>query len=590
MKLRDYQKNAECAVIAAWKNGQKRVLVVMPTGTGKTVLFSSICRSQFPGRTLIIAHREELIWQARDKIQKVTDLRADIEMAQYKASVDSDLLQPVATVVVATIQTLMSGSRRTKFNFKDFKCLVIDEAHHATASSYRQLIDLALEQNPNINIVGVTATPDRSDEEALGQIFESVAFDYEILDAINDGWLVPVEQQVVSVDSLDYSSIRTTAGDLNGADLAEVMESEKNLHGVASATIDIAGTRRGIGFASSVNHARILSEIFNRHRTGMSNWVCGKTDKIERKQIIADFARGKTQFLWNCGVFTEGFDDSGVEIISMGRPTKSRSLYAQMAGRATRPHESIAHALNDVPDACLRRMMIKRSIKPSCLILDFAGNSGKHKLITTADILGGNVSDEAVKAAIETARQSGKPMRMKELLEEEELKLAEKKKRELEAAARKARIKLKASFKIQNVNPFDALKITPGKMRGWDEGKLLSEGQKKVMREHMNLNPDDYKYHDAKKIIDAQFLIWQKAREGGYRAPSFKMINKLSKHGIDARFMPIQKAGEYLDAIKSNGWQGVPDGFKPKADVVIPPRPIRVATLPPQESEDWVPF
>jgi len=559
----------------------------MPTGCGKTCVFASIIRSQFPGRTLVIAHREELIWQARDKIKAVTGFRVDVEMAQYKAAVDSDMFSPVAPAIVATIQTLMSGSRKTKFDFKDFRCLVIDEAHHATASSYREIIRVALEQNPKLNIVGVTATPDRSDEEALGQVFESVAFDYEIIDAISDGWLVPVEQQMVSVDSLDYSSIRTTAGDLNGADLAEVMESEKNLHGVASATIDIAGNRRGIGFASSVNHARILSEIFNRHRTGMSNWVCGKTDKIERKQIIADFARGKTQWLWNCGVFVEGFDDSGVEIISMGRPTKSRSLYAQMAGRSTRPHECIAHQLNTVPDAALRRMMIKRSIKPSCLILDFVGNSGKHKLITTADILGGNVSDEAIKAAIETLKQSGGQMRMKELLEDEEQKIEERKKRELEAAARKAKLKAKASFKTQSVNPFDILQIKPHKERGWDQGRKLSEGQKEVMRKHMELNPDDYTYSEAKQIIDGQFLIWNKAKEGGYRAPTFKMIKKLKSHGVDARFMPIGVAGEYMDAIKTNGWHGLPEGFQPKSQVVIPPRP---AAMQYATQTDDIPF
>src|SRR5205823_2117669 len=144
-------------------------------------------------------------------------------------------------------------------------------------------------------VLGVTATPDRADEEALGQIFESVAYDYEILDAINDGWLVPVMQQMVKITGLDFSHIRTTAGDLNGADLARVMEDEKNLQGMVGASIEIIGGKRTIMFTSSVRHAEMCCNILNRHHQGMAKWICGTTPKDERRQTLKDFENGKVQ-------------------------------------------------------------------------------------------------------------------------------------------------------------------------------------------------------------------------------------------------------------------------------------------------------
>jgi len=569
MKLRNYQLEAETSVLQAWSDKNLSTLVVMPTGTGKTVLFASLIRSKLPARALVLAHRSELIWQARDKIQKVTGLTVDVEMGEYKARTDKDLFHPKSQVIVSTIQTQSAGGdgggRMGKFAPMDFGLLIIDEAHHATSPSYRKVIEY-YKTNPNLVIVGVTATPDRSDEEALGQVFDTVAFDYEILDAINDGWLVPIEQQMVSIEDLVFEGMRTTAGDLNSADLAAVMTAEKPLQGVASATIDIIGTKRGIGFASSVAHAEMLSEIFNRHRSGMSNVVSAKTDAEERKKIISEFAQGRIQFLWNCGIFTEGFDDSGVEVISMARPTKSRALYAQMAGRATRPHESIAHRLNDVFNAPLRRATIARSCKPSCLIIDFVGNSGKHKLITTADILGGNVSDEVLEAAISTARKSGKPMRMDKTIEEEEKRQEEIKAKKLAEEARKARLVGKASFKSTSVNPFDILQIKPiTSTRGWDKGKVASENMRRIMREHIKVNPDDYSYAQTRQLVSEFFRRIEK------KLCTINQAKTLKKFGVEPKDVTFANARIMLDQIASNGWRK-PEHFNLPSKPLPPPR------------------
>ena len=320
MKLRPYQIAARQACIHEWEQVNS-TLVVMPTGTGKTIFFADIINCAFPQRTLVVAHRQELIWQAKEKIHSVTGLEVDVEMGEYQSQ--SDGLFHRAPVVVCTVQTLTAGGdgggRIGKFDPMQFARLVIDEAHHAPADSYRRIVDY-FSTNPNLRILGVTATPDRADEEALGQLFESVAFDYEILDAIHDGWLVPLQQQMVH-STIDFANIRTTAGDLNGADLASVMEAESALHSVASPTIEIIGDRRTLVFTSSVIHAQKLAEIFNRHRPGMASWVCGKTPKDDRRQILNDFSAGKIQVVCNCDVLTEGFDDPGLKSVVMARPT-----------------------------------------------------------------------------------------------------------------------------------------------------------------------------------------------------------------------------------------------------------------------------
>jgi len=549
--LRKYQNKASDLIFKEWES-VRSTLVVMPTGTGKSLLFADIIQRIQPKRAMVLAHRSELIWQARDKIQRVTGLKADVEMGEYKSRNDSDLFHPTSQVIVSTIQTHVAGGdgggRMTKFDPMDFGVLIVDESHHICSPSYRRVLDYYL-QNPELKVLGVTATPDRADEEALGQVFESVAFDYEILDAIKDGWLVPIFQQMVEVESLDFSKVRTTAGDLNGSDLAAIMESEKNLHGIASSTIDIVGSKRGIGFSASVNHARILSDIFNRHRSGMSAWVCGKTDKDERAKIIKDFANGKIQWLWNCGVFTEGFDDSGVEVISMARPTKSRSLYAQMAGRSTRPHESIAHRLNDCPSESIRRAMIARSCKPSALIVDFVGNSGKHKLVTTADILGGNYSDAAIAQAVSLARKSGGQVRMDKSIEEEEKRLEEKKARELEEQARKAKLVAKSSYKTQSIDPFDIFQIKPAQPRGWDVGKQLSEKMRGVLK-RAGLDPDAMEYAKAKQLVGVMIERWNK------KLCSVKQASLLKKYGHSPD-MTFDEAKKTIDKIAANGWKHV---------------------------------
>ncbi len=541
MNLRPYQLAAADAIFKEWQDNDS-TLVVMPTGGGKTVLFADVIRRVFPRRALVIAHREELIFQARDKIQRVTGLNADVEMGEYRA--DGGLFGS-SRVVVSTIQTQCSGGdgggRMSKFDPQRFGVLIIDEAHHATSPTYRRVIDY-YRTNPALKVLGVTATPDRADEEALGQVFQSVAFDYEVLDAIHDGWLVPIEQQMVHVEGLDYSSIRTTAGDLNGGDLAAVMEAEKNLQQMASASLTIIGQRRALVFTASVKAAEMTAEIFNRHRAEMAAWVCGKTDRDERRKVLADFAAGKIQVVCNCGVLTEGFDDPGVEVVIMGRPTKSRSLYSQMVGRSTRPLPGVV----DGPEtADERKAAIAGSVKPSCLVVDFVGNAGKHKLVTSADILGGKVSEEALELAMARTLKAGGPVKMAEALDEAEAELQEQKR--LAEAARRARLVATARFTTQTVDPFDVLHLDPVKPRGWDNVKQLTEKQRSLLAKQ-GINPDNLSFSQGKQLISEIFRRW----DG--KLCSFKQAKVLRKYGYGTE-VSFTEASATIDALAKNGWR-----------------------------------
>ena len=546
MKLRPYQSAAAAAIFKEWQENDS-TLVVMPTGGGKTILFADVIRRVFPRRALVLAHREELIFQAKDKIQRVTGLSTDVEMGDYRA--DGGLFEQ-ARVVVSTIQTQCSGGdgggRMAKFDPQRFGLLIIDEAHHATSPSYRRVIDY-YRTNPALKVLGVTATPDRADEEALGQVFQSVAFDYEVHDAINDGWLVPVEQQMVHVHGLDYSSIRTTAGDLNGGDLAAVMEAEKNLQQMASASLSIIGQRRALVFTASVKAAELTAEIFNRHRPNMAAWVCGKTDKEERRTTLADFAAGKIQVVCNCGVLTEGFDDPGVEVVIMGRPTKSRSLYSQMVGRSTRPLPGVV----DGPETAeARKAAIAASAKPSCLVVDFVGNAGKHKLVTSADILGGKVSEEAMELAVARAIKAGGPVKMAEALDEAEAELREQAR--LAEVSRRARLTASARFTTQSVDPFDILHLEPVKARGWDNVKSLTEKQRSLLAKQ-GINPDNVTFAQGKQLIGEILRRW----DG--KLCSFKQAKVLKKYGYSTE-VTFEQASATIDALASNDWRCVPHG------------------------------
>ncbi len=553
MKLRPYQERCISRIIEELRD-RKSTLAVLPTGTGKTVIFSDLAR-RWPdagrGKVLVVAHREELIFQAKAKIEAATGEPVDVEMGDLTAA---PCMYGAARVVVTSVQTMSRPGRLKRYDPRQFGLVVIDEAHHAVAASYRKVIDHYMHRD--CRLVGVTATPDRADEEALGKVFESVAMEYRISDAINDGWLVPIDQQFVQVTGLDFSDVRTTAGDLNGGDLEAVMTHEERLHGVAYPTIDMAGDRPTIVFAASVAHAERLAEIFNRHRAKSAHCLHGETPPERRRDLLRAYKAGDFQFLCNCGLFLEGFDEPSIAVVANARPTKSRSLYAQCVGRGTRPLPGVVDnpPIADQWEPDDRKEAIACSSKPAVLVLDFVGNSGRHKLVSCADILGEACTDEVVERARASAvakSRAGKPTDM-----QLELIAAQKAADDEAAARRRAHIKARARYATNKVDPFDVFDVSERREPGWHKGRMPTERQLEVLQK-AGIDTDGMTFHKASQLID------QIIRRRDQGLCTFKQAKLLAKYGYDPAGMTFEQAAAAINELAANRWQKPPTVMPP---------------------------
>lgn len=548
MKLRDYQTKTLNGIRREFKTGNS-TLVVLATGMGKTVVVGHLCKEFMErGRVLMLAHRAELVGQAHRTLYKITGVEPETEMAQYGASTWG-MYQ--SSLIVGSIQTQVArrgeNYRMEKFDPKDFSLLIIDEAHHAAAQSYRQVIDY-YRQNPDLKVVGLTATPDRADELALGQIFESVAAEYDIRDGIDDGWLVDVKQRSVYVEDLDYSEVRTTAGDLNGADLSKVLEYENVLHGFCDPIVKELGDKKTLVFAASVAQAERMCEILNRHKPESAEWVSAKTNKDDRRELWPRYARGEFQYCVNVGITTEGWDEPTVEAIAMCRPTKSRSLYAQMLGRGTR---TLAGIVDDCSGPEARKLAIAASAKPHLEVLDFVGNAGRHKLITPADILGGRYDDEIVERARENAEKlSDEQEKSVDVIEQ--LEIAEqqiiKEKREAEERQRRRTVTLRARYKTQKVDPFGTLGIQPWRTRAWDKGRLPSDKQI-LFLERNGISAEGLNFAEAHQLVGK--LIQRRKQN----LATFKQTALLQRFGYETDTLTRPEATELITELKNNGWR-----------------------------------
>lgn len=555
MVLRDYQQRA-VEEIASCLESASSTLLVMATGTGKTQVFLQAMMPFLAAgrRVLILAHREELIFQPANRCLQMHGFYPSIEMGEFRS--DSDWRQaeimPYARadkrVVVGTVQSMRT--RLDRFNPGEFGLVIVDEAHHATAPSYRVVLD-HFTKNESIKVLGVTATPDRQDEAALGQVFETVAFEYGFMDAVNDGYLVPVEQQYIVVESLDFSGIRTVAGDFNQADLDAVMREEEAVHRLVAPTIEMAPDEPTIVFAVSVSHAERIAEVFNRHEPGSAVCVTGSTSRQVRRDEFARFVAGQRKRLVNCMVATEGTDLPNASVIVMGRPTKSRALFSQMIGRGLRPLPGVVDGLDS---AAVRCEAISLSPKPRCLVLDFVGNSGRHKLIHAADVLGGNYDDAVVELAkqrmTEAARNGTGPRNV-----QDELEAAARDLREREQAIARARqeairkhVVAGAKYTASAISAFDVLNIAPPREPGYMRGKMATPRQIEFLQRAGVDIPESCTQHQASALI----TTIKARRDAGLC--TYKQAKLLQKFGEDSD-VPFEVAKQVIDEIARNGWR-----------------------------------
>jgi superfamily II DNA or RNA helicase len=359
-----------------------------------------------------------------------------------------------------------------------------------------------------------------------------------------------VAQQLVQIQTLDFSHIHTVAGDLAQGELAAVMEEEKNLYGICDAVMRELGNKKAIMFTVSVRQAQLASEILNRYKAGVAEHASGATPKEDRRRIMEDFRSGKFQVLVNCNLVSEGFDVPDAELLIQARPTKSKLLYQQQLGRILRPlpgtvdtEEKGLESLS-TPDA--RKAAIAQSPKPIATVLDFVGNAGRHKLVRAIDILGGKISSKVRELAERQLLASGKPDRVDQLVIELERKEAEEKHRA--EAARKARITGKATYTMRTIDPFRAFDLVAPAARGWDTAKALTEKQRSLLMRN-GIDADKLSYTQGQQIIAELFRRWNS------KLCTLKQANCLKGFGFDTRNMSMAEASLKITALKANRWQ-----------------------------------
>jgi len=321
------------------------------------------------------------------------------------------------------------------------------------------------------------------------------------------------------------------------------MEFEENLHGIASPTIKIIGERKTLLFAASLAHAERLTEIFNRHKSGCARWVHGKTNKAERKQLFRDYANNEFQILVNVGVATEGFDEPTIEVIVQARPTKSRTLYAQMVGRGTR----VLPGVLDLMDSdVLRRTAIAQSAKKHLDVIDFVGNSGRHKLVNTADILGGNYNDDVVALASDSVKEKTGPVNMISELARAEQELL-RRSREADEAAMRSVVIARAKYSTAKVNPFDILDVMPHRQKAWNKNRQPTEKQIDMLQRN-GIDVSGLSFEHASQIIGT--VINRRKN----KKCTYKQAKLLKKYGYNGDYL-FTEASKLIDSIAENGWR-----------------------------------
>ena len=331
MDLRPYQTQARDAVIAEWDKGHRKTLLVLPTGTGKTVVFSSIVghRVARGGKALILAHRGELLTQAANKLLAVTGLPCGLEKAE------STSLNSNHKITVGSVQTMAQPLRLEKFPNDYFTDIVVDEAHHCLSDTYQRV----LAHFPNANILGVTATPDRGDMKNLGQYFDSKAYEYSMSQAIRDKYLCPVKAQMIPLE-LDISGVKVSNGDFSSGEIGSALE--PYLYQIAQEMRHYCQGRKTVVFLPLVHTSQKFRDIMESVGFRAAE-VNGNSP--DRNQILSDFEAGKYDVLCNSMLLTEGWDCPSVDCVVVLRPTKVRSLYQQMVGRGMRLHPGKDHLL-----------------------------------------------------------------------------------------------------------------------------------------------------------------------------------------------------------------------------------------------------
>lgn len=521
MELRPYQKEAVNAIEDEWGKGVKRTLLVLPTGTGKTICFAKVTedRVRMGDRVLILAHRGELLDQARDKIAKSTGLGCSVEKAEESC------LDSFYRITVGSVQTLMRQSRLDRFKPDHFGTIIIDEAHHALSPSYRNVIDYF----DSAKVLGVTATPDRGDMKNLGEVFDSLAYEYRITQAIKQGYLCKIKALTIPL-KLDISKVGISAGDYKAGEVGTALD--PYLDQIADQMAEHCMNRKTVVFLPLIATSQKFRDILEK-RGFRAAEVNG--DSEDRAEILANFEAGKYNVLCNSMLLTEGWDCPSVDCIVVLRPTKVRGLYCQMVGRGTRLSPGKDHLL----------------------LLDFLWMTEKHELCRPASLIcdSPDVAEQMTKnmeenAGAEMDLEEAEQKASEDVVAQREEALA----KEL-AAMRTRKRKLVDPLQFEmSIQAEDLSGYVPS--FGWEMAPA-SDKQKQAL-EKFGIFPEEIENAGkAAKILDR---LHARRMEGLTTPKQIRFLeNKGFKHVGTWQF---DEARRMIDRIAGNGWR-IPQGIYP---------------------------
>ena len=520
--LRPYQQAARDAIHTEWENGHARPLLVLPTGTGKTIVFASVAADQVRAgdRVLILAHRGELLEQAADKLQRSTGLVSAVEKAE------STCLDSWFRVVVGSVQTLQRTARLEHFPQDYFGTIIIDEAHHAITDGYRRILDYF----SGAKVLGVTATPDRGDMRNLGEVFDSLAFEYKLTDAIKEGYLCKIMAQTVPLQ-LDISSVTMSGGDYAVGDLGTALD--PYLEQIAAEMARRCKSRKTVVFLPLIKTSQKFRDLLNTYGFRAAE-VNGQSD--DRRQVLADFDAGKYNVLCNSMLLTEGWDCPSVDCVVVLRPTKVRSLYSQMVGRGTRLSPG----------------------KTDLLLLDFLWMTDKHELCRPADLV---CEDRTVaRQMTEHLAETGCPEDIEEAAAQAgEDVVAQREEALAKQLAEQRRKKAKLVDPLQyemSIQAEDLSGYVPA--FGWEAGPP-SDKQTAAL-EKLGILPDAVESAGKAALLLDRL---HKRQTEGLTTP--KQIRLLERYGFrHVGSWSFDAASRMINRIAAGGWRGVPKGVDPK--------------------------
>ena len=514
MELRPYQQEAKDSIFQEWEKGIRNTLLVLPTGCGKTIVFAKVTEDcvRNGDRVLILAHRGELLEQAADKIAKSTGLGCATEKAEESC------LGSWFRITVGSVQSLMRETRLSRFPEDYFDTIIIDEAQHCISESYQRV----LKHFPEAKVLGVTATPDRGDMRNLGQVFESLAYEYTLPKAIKEGYLSPIKAVTIPLQ-VDLTGVGVQSGDFKAGDLGTALD--PYLEGIAAEMEKYCQDKKTVVFLPLVKTSQKFRDILNSHGFRAAE-VNGES--ADRAEVLEDYAEGRYNVLCNSMLLTEGWDCPDVDCIVVLRPTKVRSLYCQMVGRGTRLAPGKDHLL----------------------LLDFLWHTERHELCHPAHLI--CESEEVAQKMTENLeKEAGYPMDIEaaeqaaaeDVVAQREEALA-KKLAEMKRRKRKLVDPLQFEMSIQAE---DLAGYVPA--FGWEMAPP-SDSQKKTL-EKLGILPDEIdNAGKASKLLERL----DKRRQEGLTTP--KQIRFLESRGFQhVGTWQFDTARKLIDRIAGNGWR-----------------------------------